>query len=72
MSSRKFVSLLARGDARLIRQQGTSHAIFERIKDGKTWHAPVVMAKPELSPHYMYIVLRQLGFTDDEINELYG
>ena len=72
MPSRKFVALLAKGNARLIRQRGTSHAIFERISGGITYHAPVVMAKDELSSHYMLIVLRQLGFTDDEIEDLLG
>lgn len=72
MPSRKFVALLAKGNARLIRQRGTSHAIFERISGGITYHAPVVMAKDELSSHYILIVLRQLGFTDDEIDNLLG
>ena len=70
MPSRKFVALLAKGNARLIRQRGTSHAIFERISGGITYHAPVVVAKDELSSLYMLIVLRQLGFTDDEIENL--
>jgi len=67
MSSKKFVKLLARGGARFVRQKGTSHAIFEREKEGKVYRAPVVMAKKELSPKYMKLVLRQLGFTDEEM-----
>ncbi len=70
MSSKKFVKLLARGGARFIRQKSTSHAIFEREKEGRVYRAPVVMAKKELSPKYMKLVLRQLGFTDDEIEAL--
>jgi len=72
MPSRKFVALLAKGNARLICQRGTSHAIFKRISKGITYHATVVIAKDELSSHYMLIVLRQLGFTDDEIDNLLG
>jgi predicted RNA binding protein YcfA (HicA-like mRNA interferase family) len=70
MSSKKFVKLLARGDARFVRQRSTSHAIFEREKDGMVYRAPVVMSKNELSPKYMKLVLRQLGFTDEEIEAL--
>ena len=65
------MALLYKGNVRLIRQRGTSHAIFERISKGITYHAPVVMAKDELSSHHMLIVLWQLGFTDDEIDNLF-
>ena len=68
MSSKKFVKLLARGGAKFIRQKSTSHAIFERQKEGRVYRAPVVMAKRELSPKYMKLVLRQLGFTDEEMD----
>ena len=70
MSSKKFVKLLARGAARFVRQRSTSHAIFEREKEGIVYRAPVVMGKKELSPKYMKLVLRQLGFTDEEIEAL--
>ena len=70
MSSKKFITLLARGDVRFVRQRSTSHAIFEREKEGTVYRAPVVMGKKELSPKYMKLVLRQLGFTDEEIQSL--
>jgi len=70
MSSKKFVTLLTRGDARFVRQRSTSHAIFEREKEGEVYRAPVVMGKRELSPKYMKLVLRQLGFTNEEIEAL--
>jgi len=70
MSSKKFVKLLARGGARFVRQRSTSHAIFEREKERKMYRAPVVMGKKELSPKYMKLVFRQLGFTDEEIEAL--
>jgi len=70
MSSNEFVKLLARGGAKFVRQKSTSHAIFEREKEGKVYRAPVVMAKKELSPKYMKVVLRQLGFTNEEIDAI--
>ncbi|MBU0566689.1 type II toxin-antitoxin system HicA family toxin [bacterium] len=70
MSSKKFVSLLEKGGAVFVRQRKTSHAIFQRIKDKKVYRAPVVMNKKELSPKYIKLVFRQLGFTDEEIDGL--
>ena len=70
MSSKKFAKLLIRGGARFVRQKSTSHAIFEREKEGRVYRAPVVMGKKELSPKYTKLVLHQLGFTDEEIDTL--
>lgn len=70
MSSQRLVKLLSQGNARFVRQNGISHAIFEREKNGKIYRAPVVMAKSELSSKYIKLVMRQLGFTEDEINNI--
>jgi predicted RNA binding protein YcfA (HicA-like mRNA interferase family) len=70
MSSKKFARLLTRGGAIFVRQRGTSHAIFERDNGDEMYRAPVVMGKRELSPKYMKLVLKQLGFTDEEIDAL--
>jgi len=70
MSSKKFVRLLEKGGAIFVRQKGTSHAIFERVKEGKIYRAPVVMNKKALSPKYTKLVFRQLGFSDEEIHRL--
>ncbi|MCX6699320.1 MAG: type II toxin-antitoxin system HicA family toxin [Methanomicrobiales archaeon] len=68
MSSRKFARLLAQGNAKIVRQRGTSHAIFEREIEGRIFRAPVITAKAELSSVYMKLVMHQLGFTDEEID----
>ncbi|MEA1864435.1 MAG: type II toxin-antitoxin system HicA family toxin [Euryarchaeota archaeon] len=70
MSSKKFANLLTHGGAIFVRQKSTSHAIFERKKEGNVYRAPVVAGKRELSPKYMKMVLRQLSFTDEEIDAL--
>jgi len=67
MSGRKFSRLLALGSAKSVRQRGTSHAVFEREKEGRIYRAPVIMAKAELSSVYMKLVMHQLGFSDEEI-----
>lgn len=71
MSSQKLVKLLNHGNARFVRQSGTSHAIFERESGGVMYRAPVIMAKSDLSSKYVKLVLRQLGFTDAEIDLLF-
>jgi len=71
LSSQKFIFLLKRNGVKFIRQRHTSHAIFERRKKGKIFRAPVITAKKELSPKYIKVVLLQLGFTREEINNLF-
>lgn len=71
MSSRKFARLLERHGAVFVRQRGTSHAIFERVAEERKWRAPVLMGKRELSPRYIRLVLRQLGFTKTEIQKMF-
>jgi predicted RNA binding protein YcfA (HicA-like mRNA interferase family) len=70
MSSRKFVRLLKRGGAEFVRQQGTSHAIYRRVAGGRAYSCPVITDETELSPKYMRLVMKQLAFTDDEIEAL--
>lgn len=71
MSSKKFVRLLQEAGVVFIRQRRTSHAIFERVKEDQIYRAPVVMDKEELAPEYIKMVLKQLGFTEDEISNLF-
>lgn len=70
LSSEKFVRLLLEGGARFVRQRGTSHAIYQRFVAGRRYVAPVQMGKKSLDPDYVKEVLRQLGFTRDEMQEL--
>ncbi|PIU56003.1 MAG: hypothetical protein COS88_03465 [Chloroflexi bacterium CG07_land_8_20_14_0_80_51_10] len=70
MSSKKLCNLLERGGAIFVRQGSTDHAIYSRIVAGKRYSAPVQMGKKSLDPVYCKRVLRQLKFTDEEIDEL--
>lgn len=71
MSSTKFVRLLQQAGVVFVRQRGTSHAIFERVRGVQKYRAPVVVDKEELAPKYIKMVLKQLGFTEDEISGLF-
>ena len=70
MSSKELTKLLIKGDAELVRQGKTDHAIYSRIVEGKRYSAPVQMGKKTLDPVYCKRVFRQLMFTDDEIDDL--
>ncbi len=70
MSSTELSKLLVKGDAEFVRQGKTDHAIYSRIVEGKRYSAPVQMGKKTLDPIYCKRVLRQLKFTDEEIEEL--
>ncbi len=70
MSSRELVVLLRKGGAVFVRQKGTSHAIYQRFVAGRRYAAPVQMGKKSLDPEYSKQVLRQLGFTNEEIQRL--
>ena len=70
LSSRELVSLLERGGAAFVRQGSTDHATYSRLVEGRRYSAPVQMGKRSLDPAYSKRVLRQLKFTDNEIDEL--
>jgi predicted RNA binding protein YcfA (HicA-like mRNA interferase family) len=70
MSSKDFVRMLEKGGAVFVRQGPTDHAIYSRIIEGQRFSAPVQMGKKSLDPVYCKRVLRQLKFTDEEIEGL--
>jgi predicted RNA binding protein YcfA (HicA-like mRNA interferase family) len=70
MSSKELVGLLERGGGVFVRQGSTDHAIYARIVAGKRFSSPVQMGKKSLDPVYCKRVLRQLKFTDEEIEKL--
>jgi hypothetical protein len=62
--------MLEKGGAVFVRQGPTDHAIYSRIIEGQRFSAPVQMGKKSLDPVYCKRVLRQLKFTDEEIEGL--
>jgi predicted RNA binding protein YcfA (HicA-like mRNA interferase family) len=70
MSSKELVTLLEKGGAKFVRQGPTDHAIYSKVVEDKRYSAPVQMGKKTLDPAYCKRVLRQLKFTDEEIERL--
>lgn len=69
MSSKELARMLEKGGAIFVRQGSTDHAIYSRLIEGKRYSAPVQMGKGSLDPVYCKRVLRQLKFTDEEIEK---
>ncbi|MDG6028166.1 MAG: type II toxin-antitoxin system HicA family toxin [Candidatus Brocadia sp.] len=70
MSSRDLTRLMEKGGAIFVRQGSTDHAIYSRVLEGRRYSAPVQMGKKSLDPVYCKRVLKQLKFTDEEIEKL--
>jgi predicted RNA binding protein YcfA (HicA-like mRNA interferase family) len=70
-SSKKFKALLEKNGVYFERQGKTDHAIFVRETSQGKFAAPVQMGKNELDPHYIKLVLKQLGFSNDEIKKMF-
>ena len=70
MSSRKLVRLLRKAGADFDRWGKGDHAIYRREVKGGVRKEPVMMGKNELRPEYSLMVFRQLGMTDEEIDEV--
>lgn len=71
ISSRKFKRILERNSVYIARQGATDHAIFIRETSERKFAAPVQMGKGELSPHYIKLVLKQLGFSNEETCKMF-
>ena len=72
MSSKDLARLLEKGGAVFVRQGSTDHAIYARMIEGRRYSAPVQMGKKTLDPVYCKRVLRQLQFSDEDIDRLVG
>jgi predicted RNA binding protein YcfA (HicA-like mRNA interferase family) len=70
LSSKELTKILERGGASFVRQGKTDHAIYSRVVQGRRYSAPVQMGKKSLDPAYCKRVLRQLQFTNEEIEAL--
>ncbi len=72
MSSKDLARLLEKGGAVFVGQGSTDHAIYARMIEGRRYSAPVQMGKKTLDPIYCKRVLRQLQFSDEDIDRLVG
>lgn len=70
LSSQQLTKLIKKGGGVFVRQDTTDHAIYSRTLKGKRYSTPVQMGKKSLDPVYCKRVMKQLKFTDAEIEIL--
>jgi predicted RNA binding protein YcfA (HicA-like mRNA interferase family) len=70
MSSKKLIRLVTKGGAIFDREGRGDHIIYKRKAKEKIVKAPILENKSELPGIYCLIVFKQLGFSDEEINQL--
>lgn len=70
MSSKKLVKLLEQAGASFDRPGKGDHMIYKREVGGMLFKAPVLRGKKELPPAYSLVVFKQLGLSDEDINQL--
>ena len=71
LSSKEFIKILEANGCIFVRQGATDHAIYSRMFEERRYSAPVQMGKKSLDPVYCKMVLKQLKFTNDEINYMF-
>ena len=69
---KQLIRLLKSGGCDFYREGKGDHKLYVRYVGEKKRVVPIDMGEREFSPPYVLRVLRQFGFTDDEINELFG
>jgi predicted RNA binding protein YcfA (HicA-like mRNA interferase family) len=67
LKPRELIKILESGGCSFYREGKGDHVIYIRETETEKWIAPIDMGAREMSPGYVLRVLRQFGFTDEEI-----
>ncbi len=70
LKARQLIRLIESGGCEFYREGKGDHKLYVRQTDVNNRVVPIDMGEREFSPPYVLRILRQFGFTDDEINEL--
>ncbi len=70
LKPKKLIKILGKGACTFYREGKGDHKLFVRYLNSEKRVVPIDMGAGELSPHYVLRILRQFGFTDNEIKEL--
>ena len=72
MKPRELIRLIESMGCFFYGQGKGDHTLYARHAGDQKRVAPVDMGQTEYSPAYVLRVLRQFGFTDSEINEMFS
>jgi predicted RNA binding protein YcfA (HicA-like mRNA interferase family) len=70
LKARQLIRLIESGGCEFYREGKGDHKLYVRHIDENKRVVPIDMGEREFSPPYVLRILRQFGFTDDEINVL--
>jgi predicted RNA binding protein YcfA (HicA-like mRNA interferase family) len=70
LKPRELIRLLERSGCAYYREGKGDHTLYVRILEGRKRIVPIDMGAAELSPPYVLRILREFGFTDDEIDNI--
>ncbi|MBF0606706.1 MAG: type II toxin-antitoxin system HicA family toxin [Candidatus Magnetobacterium sp. LHC-1] len=71
LKPRALIRILERGGCAYYREGKGDHSIYIRYFAGEKRVVPIDMGAKEFSPFYTLRIMRQFGFTDDEIKSLF-
>lgn len=70
LKPKELIKRLERSGCKFYREGKGDHCLYMREVEGKKKIVPIDMGAKEMSPAYVLRILRQFGFTDEDINEL--
>ena len=70
LKPRKLITLLESAGCKFHREGKGDHRLYIRYAQGRKRVVPIDMGAGELSPPYVLQILRQFGFTDEEIENI--
>jgi predicted RNA binding protein YcfA (HicA-like mRNA interferase family) len=71
LKMKQLLRILNRNDCRFYRQGKGDHELYVRVVGGSKRVVPIDTGCREFSPAYVLRILRQFGFTDDEIDSMF-
>jgi predicted RNA binding protein YcfA (HicA-like mRNA interferase family) len=72
LKPRQLLRLLREAGCTYYRQGKGDHRLYMRMVEGHKRVVPIDMGATTLSPVYVLRILRQLGFSDEEIEHILG
>jgi predicted RNA binding protein YcfA (HicA-like mRNA interferase family) len=70
LKPRQLIRLLKQAGVLFHREGKGDHSLYFRYVEGKKRVVPIDMGIREFSPPYVLRILRQFGFTDEDIDEI--
>lgn len=70
LKPKQLIRLLEKAGCTFYREGKGDHSLYSRVVAGKTRVVPIDIGAGEMSPAYVLRIVRQFGFTDEEVEGL--